>query len=296
MGTAATSVRARCRLVGKYILFCVLAALSLIQTATAAEKPPWRTLPETPKLPTASQEGYVSAGGAEIWYGVYGSGEPVIMLHGGLANSDYWGYQVPELAKRYQVVVIDSRGHGRSTRDTNDFTYDLMSSDVIAVMDRLNVSKADIVGWSDGAIIALKLAIGSPDRISGVFAFGANSDPSGMYDVSDSIIFKEYLQRTRNEYESSSRTSGEYEEFAGQMQKMWASQPDLTKKDLRGIQVPTWIAGGDHEEVVKRSNTLFLADNIPNCGLLIQPGVSHFSPLQNPQQFTEDVLRFLVDY
>ncbi|MDK1491892.1 alpha/beta hydrolase [Sinorhizobium sp. 7-81] len=215
------------------------------------------------------------------------------MLHGGLANSNYWGHQVPELAKLYQVIVMDSRGHGRSTRDKQAFSYDLMRSDVIAVMDHLRVSKGAIIGWSDGAIIGLKLAMRNPDRVSGVFAFGANSDPSGMYDLSDSIVFDQYLQRTPDEYKDLSATPGEYNEFLHQMEAMWSSQPYMTKRDLRSIRIPVWVADGDHEEVIRRKDTLFIADNIPNSGLLIQPEVSHFSLLQAPQQFTEDVLRFL---
>ncbi|NRP75405.1 3-oxoadipate enol-lactonase 2 [Ensifer psoraleae] len=273
-------------------LISTLVAVLSISTATAAQ-PRWRTLPDTPELPSASLEGSVAINGAKIWYATFGSGEPVIMLHGGLANSDYWGHQVPELAKSYKVIVMDSRGHGRSTRAEQDFSYDGMSSDVVALMDHLNVSKAAIIGWSDGAIIGLKLAIRNPDRVSGVFAFGANSDPSGMHDLSDSKIFEQYLQRTREEYERLSPTPGEYDAFYRQMEKMWSSQPDIAKRDLRSIQVPVWIADGDHEEVIRRKDTLFIADNIPNSGLLIQPEVSHFSQLQDPHQFTEDVLCFL---
>jgi pimeloyl-ACP methyl ester carboxylesterase len=90
---------------------------------------------------------------------IYGHGEPVILLHGGLVDSNYWGNQVPVLAKYYQVIVMDSRGHGRSSRDERPFGYELMASDVIGLMDYLKIQKAAIVGWSDGAIIGLVIAI-----------------------------------------------------------------------------------------------------------------------------------------
>src|SRR4051794_13448656 len=110
-------------------------------------------------LPFTHDHGYVEHDGAQIWYAAYGSGPPVILLHGGLGHSGNWGYQVPALVKSdYRVVVIDSRGHGRSTRDARPFTYELMASDVAAVMDRLNLQKAGLVGWSDGACTALVLA------------------------------------------------------------------------------------------------------------------------------------------
>ncbi|HZO90189.1 MAG TPA: alpha/beta fold hydrolase [Chthonomonadaceae bacterium] len=90
--------------------------------------------------------------GARIWYASYGAGPPVLLLHGGLGHSGNWGYQVPALVHAgYCAVLIDSRGHGRSTRDARPFTYELMASDVLAVMDRLSLEKVAVVGWSDGA-------------------------------------------------------------------------------------------------------------------------------------------------
>ena len=84
------------------------------------------------------------------------------MVHGGLANSDYWGLQVPVLAQHYQVIVLDSRGHGRSTRTAAPIGYDVMAADVLALMDALHIRKAALVGWSDGAIIGLDIAIHHP--------------------------------------------------------------------------------------------------------------------------------------
>src|ERR1700730_3787508 len=110
-------------------------------------------------LPVTSDQGYVDHDGARIWYATYGSGSPVILLHGGLGNGGNWGYQVPALiSSGYRAVLIDSRGHGRSTRDTRAFSYELLASDVLAVMDALRLEKAGLVGWSDGACSALILA------------------------------------------------------------------------------------------------------------------------------------------
>src|ERR1700684_3261611 len=90
-------------------------------------------------LPATNDQGYVEHDGARIWYATYGSGAPVIMLHGGLGHSGNWGYQVPMLVGLgYRAVLIDSRGHGRSTRDLRPYTYELMASDVLAVMDALH--------------------------------------------------------------------------------------------------------------------------------------------------------------
>ena len=111
-------------------------------------------------LPAASEQGYVDNDGARIWYATYGSGPPVILLHGGLGHSGNWGYQVPAVTGAgYRAVLIDSRGHGRSTRDNRPYSYELMASDVVAVMDALRLDNAAFVGWSDGACIALILSL-----------------------------------------------------------------------------------------------------------------------------------------
>jgi pimeloyl-ACP methyl ester carboxylesterase len=124
---------------------------------TAAER--WQALPPTPPSVATFQSKQLKANGISIHYAIYGHGSPVILLHGGLANSDYWGHQVKALALRHRVIVMDSRGHGRTTRDARPYGYDLMADDVIALMDGLKIRKADIVGWSDGGIIGLDLAI-----------------------------------------------------------------------------------------------------------------------------------------
>jgi pimeloyl-ACP methyl ester carboxylesterase len=263
-------------------------------SATALAEPQWEKLPPTPTLPKAEHSGYAPVNGIKIWYAEFGQGEPVILLHGGLANSNYWGDQVPVLAKHYRVIVMDSRGHGRSTRNEQPYGYDLMASDVIALMDYLKIEKAAIVGWSDGAILGLDIAINHPERLTKLFAFAANSDPSGVKDIAQSAVFNAYIARAEKEYEKLSATPNEYKSFLDQISKMWATQPNWTADQLKSIKVPTWVVDADHDEAIKRENTLFMADNIPGAGLLLQPEVSHFSFLQDPQQFNADVLHFLA--
>ncbi|MFZ3358578.1 MAG: alpha/beta hydrolase [Xanthobacteraceae bacterium] len=261
--------------------------------ATAQAAPQWLTLPPTPSLPAPVKSGLATVNGIKIWYAVFGHGPPVILLHGGLANANYWGDLVPVLDAHYRVVVMDSRGHGRSSRDARPYGYDLMASDVLALMDFLKIDKAAVVGWSDGAIIGLDIAIHHPERLSKLFAFAANSDPSGVKDVDKSPVFTAFIARARKEYEALSPTPTQYDAFLAQITKMWATQPNWTADDLAGIKVPTWIVDADHDEAIKRENTLFMADHIPDSGLLIEPQVSHFSFLQDAAQFDGDVLHFL---
>jgi len=270
-----------------------LTVLLFAFTAAARAEPQWLTLPPTPVLPQATKSGYAPVNGIKIWYAEFGRGAPVILLHGGLANSNYWGKLVPALAQRYRVVVMDSRGHGRSSRDDKPYGYDLMASDVVALMDYLKIDKAALIGWSDGAIIGLDIAMHHPERLSKLFAFAANSDPSAVKDVEHDPVFSAFIARARTEYEKLSPTPKEYDAFLKQITKMWDSEPHWTAADLAAIKVPTWIVDADHDEAIKRDNTLFMADNIPGSGLLIQPEVSHFSFIQDSAQFNADVLHFL---
>ena len=274
-------------------LLNILVAVVIATPAIAQQTPRWMTLPPTPSLPPPPVSGAVQVNGASIWYAMFGSGLPVVLLHGGLANSNYWGNQILALAQNYQVIVIDSRGHGRSTRSAAPFGYELMASDVLGMMDKLNLQKAAIVGWSDGAIIGLSLAMNHPDRVARLFAFAANSDPSGVKDVDKSPVFTEFIARGEKEYQALSPTPNGYKQFVEEISAMWAKQPNWTKSDLARIKVHTWIVDGDHDEAIHRANTELMADTIPDAGLLLQPEVSHFSMLQAPGQFTADIIRFL---
>ena len=272
-------------------LIYIVAAFLAAETPTA---PQWQQLPKTPALPTPEHSGYAPVNGVRIWYATFGRGEPVILLHGGLANSNYWGYQVPALAKHYRVIVMDSRGHGRSTRNEDPLSYHLMARDVIGLMNFLHIPKVTIVGWSDGAIVGLDMAINYPARLSRLFAFAANSDPSGVKDTSQSPVFQEYVARAEQEYVRLSPTPDQFKPFLQQIGKMWSSEPHFTAEQLQRITAPVWIVDGDHDEAILRENTEFMAGEIPKAGLLIQPSVSHFSFLQDPQQFDNDLLHFLA--
>lgn len=274
------------------VLLIVLAAP--VASNPSYGQPRWQTLPPTPALPAATRSGHAPVNGIRIWYAAYGKGEPVILLHGGLANANYWGHQVRALQQRYQVIVMDSRGHGRSTRDQRPYGYDLMADDVVALMDFLKLRKAAIVGWSDGAILGIDLAMRYPQRISRVFAFAANTDPSGVTEnVEKNPTFARFIDRAGKEYEKLSATPKEYQAFVDAISRMWATEPNWTPAQLTAIKVPIQVVDGDHDEAIKRAHTERMAEQIPGAGLLIQPNTSHFSFIQDAAQFSQDVLHFL---
>ncbi|MEI9984291.1 MAG: alpha/beta hydrolase [Aliidongia sp.] len=262
--------------------------------AFAAER--WQILPPTPAPIAAKRSGQAQVNGISIHYAIYGKGSPVIFLHGGLANTDYWGNQVPAVAAHHTVILMDSRGHGRSTRDQRPYGYDLMADDVVALMDELKIARADIVGWSDGAILGIDLALRHKERVGKVFAFAANTATSGVKDDTETNpTFAAFIDRARHEYARNSATPEDFDGFLDQISHMWNAQPNWSDAELKAIDTPILVVDGDHDEAIKREHTEYIATTIPHAGLLILPNASHFAFLQDPKQFNFAILHFLGD-
>jgi pimeloyl-ACP methyl ester carboxylesterase len=252
---------------------------------------------EGAQLPPAAEQGYVDNDGARLWYAAYGVGAPVILLHGGLGHSGNWGYQVPALVNSgYRAIVIDSRGHGRSTRDARPYTYELMASDVRAVMDHLRIDRAALVGWSDGACTALILADQTPARAAGVFFFGCNMDPSGTKPFEFTPILGRCISRHKLDYARLSATPDDFDSFSEAVGLMQSTQPNYSASDLARIRVPVAIVHSEHDEFIQRAHAEYLARSIPKAEFIFLPGVSHFAPLQRPEQFNAILLACLAKF
>lgn len=245
-------------------------------------------------LPATSDHGYVDHEGARIWYAMFGAGRSVIMLHGGLGHSGNWGYQVPRLmSSGYRVVLIDSRGHGHSSRDERPFSYELMASDVVAVMDYLQLEKAAFVGWSDGACTALVLARNAARRSAGVFFFACKMDPSGIKEIEHNSALRRCFARHTRDYAQLSATPDQFATFAEAVRRMQKTEPNYSSRDLAEIRVPVAIVHAEHDEFIKREHAEYLARTIPAAECILLPGVSHFAPLQRPESFNTIMLAFL---
>jgi pimeloyl-ACP methyl ester carboxylesterase len=259
---------------------------------------PWLRLPPTPDLPLPRVGHYAQINNISIWYTIYGpdNGIPLLFLHGGFANSDYWGLQIKELKSVYRCILMDSRGQGRSSMSSTNITYDLMTSDVVALLDYLDISKTHLVGWSDGAIIGLSLAMKYSGRLKSLFAFGGNYAFNGTKDIFASPAFNAYLNRTEMEYKAMNPFP-DYLNLRSNLMTMWASSPDWSRKDFEQIDnsLPVWIVDGDHEEAILREQTDTMASWIPQSGELILPKTSHFAFIQDPESFTLWVNRFLIE-
>ncbi|RUV33879.1 MULTISPECIES: alpha/beta hydrolase [unclassified Mesorhizobium] len=273
--------------------FAVILFLFAASTFAAAEER-WQTLPEPAAMPKPDQSGYAPVNGIQMYYAVFGAGDPVLLIHGGLGHADIWASQVATLSKTHKVIVADSRGHGRSTRTEQPYGYDLMASDYLALLDYLKIDKTALVGWSDGGIIGIDIALHHPERLTRLFAQAANVTTDGLDPgVMTNKTFAAYIDRSGRDYKKMSKTPDQYDAFVAQMSHMWESEPAWTKEQLAEITTPTAIVAGDHDEAIKREHTEYIASAIPGAKLIILPNASHFAMLQAPDEYSQAVLDFI---
>jgi pimeloyl-ACP methyl ester carboxylesterase len=263
--------------------------------AADAGRAPWMSLPPTPALPAARRSELVAINGTSIYFAQFGDGADVVLLHGGTANANYWGHQVAALAKDYRVTVMDTRGHGRSPVVSHAFGFAVFAEDVADLLDYLGIPAAAIVGWSDGAITGLQLGMTKPGLVTRLFAFGANSSLDGLKaGGARNKVFAAFTTRSKAEYGALSPHPERWPQLVDGLRAMWRREPNYAKPQLAKITAPTAISDGEYDEIIKPEHTRQIALDIPGARLMIQPRVSHFAMLQNPDQFNQTLIEFLA--
>ncbi|WP_425427590.1 alpha/beta fold hydrolase [Brucella pituitosa] len=232
---------------------------------------------------TASPASFASVNGIEMYYRVVGKGPPILLIHGGLSDQHVWDAQLPILARDHTVIVADSRGQGRSTRTTDLLTYELMADDYVALLDYLNIGMVDLVGWSDGGIIGIDIAMRYPERLKSLFAQAANVTPEGSTGYALARAEGKPLPELRH-----------YESIDKEIHALWANEPNYTAEDLSKITVRTAIVIGDRDTAITREHTEFIADHIPDARLVILPDSGHGVPAENPRLYARAVLKFIA--
>lgn len=257
----------------------------------------WELLPEARALPEPARQGTFSADDVKLWFATFGEGPPVVLLHGGLGNSDHFGELVPALvARKRRVIVMDSRGHGRSTRSARGISYRQMADDTVALLDHLAIERAAIVGWSDGGATGLDLAIRYPERVSKLFVIGTNYAVAGTKKGgSKSKTFPAYFARGRREYARLSPQPRQLNAFLAELRAMWGSQPNYTEEQLASIVAPVVVALGEHDEVVRLDHVREMVQHLGRGRLVVLPGVSHFAMWQDAPTFNAEVIEFLEE-
>jgi pimeloyl-ACP methyl ester carboxylesterase len=243
----------------------------------------------TPALTPNAPGETVALNGADIYYEVYGEGDPVVLVHGCCGTGEDWGNQIPAfLDAGYQLIVIDSRGRGHSSHGPEPLSYELMASDVLGVLDHLGIDQAALVGWSDGAVIGLEIGIHHPERLTKVVAYGANYIPEGVVPEADEAT------------PSAEATPGadpaveDMDPVFAELLALWEVAPNFTEEQLKSISVPFLILDGEEEEVIRPDQPVRLAELIPGATLVLMPGVGHFAMFDKPDEFNRIVLEYLA--
>jgi len=225
--------------------------------------------------------------GFKMYAETYGQGAPLLIIHGNGGSIKDFIYQIPYFDKKYKLIIADSRAQGNSTDKGDSLTYEMMADDYAALLDAMKIDSAYVIGWSDGGINALLLAIRHPEKVKRLASTGANLAPD------TTAVPKEVWDIALPTYialkEKTSKTAQEKNEY--KLMRLLAEQPHIPLTDLQKISCPSLIIGGDHD-VIKVEHTMLIFKNIPKAYLWILPGSGHSTPVFYKDDFNKVVDRF----
>ncbi|MEG0379345.1 MAG: alpha/beta hydrolase [Eubacterium sp.] len=231
-----------------------------------------------------SKTGYVQVKDAALFYQIRGKGFPVVLLHGNRQNQHIFSRQIRFFEKNYQVISIDSRGHGRSGLGKTVLDFTRLAQDVIAVLGELKIKQTIIFGFSDGANTALKLAMDYPQRVVAIVAVSANLQPKELKNWVQGLINLEYrFWMLLGALHFKVRRQK-------QLSALMAAQPKFLEQQLKNINVPTLIAAGTHD-IMPVNHTRYIAQVIPGAQLSLVKCKGHLSVLRKMQM--DEVEAFL---
>lgn len=253
----------------------------------------WKLVPGN-----VQEEARVDINDISLYYEAYGEGSPILVLHGGSAFIETMHNQITALAADHFVVAPDSRAHGRtSDAEGVPLSYAQMADDMIALMDHLQIDKADIVGWSDGGNIGLDMAIRYPARVGKLVTYGSNFHTNGLVPEEEgeginSSPDDPSWEVVRSFYQSVAPDPDHWPVFHGKLITMWDTQPTFTTDDLGGVSSQVLVMAGEFDSI-QESHTREMAASIPDATLVIVEGQDHFAPLMAPETVTPHIIEFL---
>lgn len=231
-----------------------------------------------------SSTGYADVDGLHLYYETYGSGAPLVVLHGGMMAIDIsLGRLIPTLAQTHTVIAAEMQGHGRTADIDREITYANLATDVVTLLDHLGIERAAVLGHSLGGGIALELAVSHPDRVSAIVPMSASISKDGMHpDLSDPSTYEtspimptpEDFAEFRGAYERLSPHPDHFDEFLATMGGMDAQFTGWTDAQLAGIRCPVLIVQGDHDFTLVSHGAQML-DKIPGSALAVLPATTH---------------------
>jgi pimeloyl-ACP methyl ester carboxylesterase len=243
-----------------------------------------------PKLPYGHNKAvgkYYNIRGFKMYCEVYGQGQPLLIIHGNHGSINNFVYQIPYFSKKYKVIVADSRAQGNSADKGDSLTYEMMADDYAALLDAMKIDSAYVIGWSDGGINGLLLAIRHPEKVKKLASTGANLVPDTTAVPQEIWDFAlPTYTALKNKVNKNALEKNEYKLYC-----LLAEQPHISLNQLQTIKCPTLVIGGDHD-VIKEEHTMLIYKNIPKAYLWILPGSGHSTPVIYKDDFNKVVDRF----
>lgn len=235
---------------------------------------------------SSSKGKFVEVNGVKLYYEIYGEGQPLLLLTGNGQSIYNFKNQIEEFSKKYKVIAVDYRGRGNSSYEFDrELTFDVELEDIYQFLNKINIEKTHIIGWSDGGILGILMAIKHPEKVDKMVSMAGNIFPDGIVD-------KEELMTYINRYKELN-TNHQYDKYIDFLNLDY-KYPNLKYEDLKVIKSRCLIMAGDRDEI-KTEHTVKIAESIPNAQLAIVPNATHYLPSKNPELFNAIVLRFLKE-
>lgn len=259
-------------------LFIFVVAFLLTGVAFAQSEPDYGNNPK------AGQ--FVKLRGINMYYETYGTGAPLLIIHGNGGSIKDFSKQIPYFEKQYKVILADSRSHGKSVDAGDSLDYEMMADDFNALLNHLHFDSCFVIGWSDGGINGLLLAIRHPEKVKKLAVTGANLWPDSSAVDPSLFIWLTNLVDSLKGVKQTPEIKNQYKQL-----EMMTREPNIKLEQLHTIKCPTLVIGGDYDALLPK-HTLIIAENIPQSYLWIIPNSGHATPINYSKQFNETIHDF----
>jgi len=271
-------------------LFLLLAPIIFLSATATAQTPPPAQPPAVKSHYGNNPEAghYLDTRGFKLYYEIYGQGAPLLLLHGNGGSISNMANQIPYFSRHYKVIAIDTRAHGKSKNPSDSLSFEQIVDDFNALLDTLHLDSCYVIGWSDGGIDALLLAIRHPDKVKKMAFTGANlwPDTTGLTPFIWNLIVQDDASLRKMQQTPAVKNKL-------QITDLDYYQPHITLEQLHHITCPTLVIGGDHD-AIPVLHTVLIAQNIPQSYLWIIPNSGHSTPIFKKDQFNPIIQDFFT--
>lgn len=270
------------------IPFLFLSTIAIAQQDLKTIQDDYNNLMKTTSYGKDDKAGkYCDIRGFKMYYETYGSGEPLLLIHGNGGSINNFVKQIPYFSKNYKVIIADSRAQGKSIDTKDSLSYEMMADDYAALLDKIGIAATNVIGWSDGGINGLLLAIRHPEKVKKLMVTGANLEPDTTAVETDIKQWADAIYtEIKNKKDKTEQDKHDYKLFT-----LLVNQPHILVADLKKIKSPTLVVGGDHD-ILRPGHTLKIFQNIENAYLWILPNSGHSTLVVYADEFNKKADEF----